>query len=209
MRMSANEKFNVVIDNTSTVAPDPFNVAALRLPPSFAETAGVKKMLTTVPVRKPHRQEWIRVHDDAAYRGDFATIHLKGDGGEFYLVHPDLVASLQPELTLVTIYTVINKQNVVYLWPARLVTSDGRRNSDGWATSSHEAAAAAMKRLTRVSANLALGAYEHSFTDNPIPDADPVWPELGFDELLRIGFEKTGRFVKDFNHPVIKQLRGL
>ena len=59
-------------------APDPFDVEALRLPPSFVETAGVKKILSTVPVRKPHRQEWIRVHPSEAYRGNFATIHLEG-----------------------------------------------------------------------------------------------------------------------------------
>ena len=190
----------------TAAAPDPFNAAALRLPPSFAETAGVKKVLNTVPVRKPHRQEWIRVHDSAAYRGDYATVLLKNEG-EFYLVHPDLISSLQQELTLVTIYTAITKQGAVFLWPARLPTPGGRH--DAWQTSAHEAAAAAMGRLTRVVPNNAVGAYEHAFTDNPIPDTDPVWPDLSFNELLKLGFEKTGHFVKDFEHPVIKILRGL
>lgn len=147
------------------------------------------------------------MHDNAAYRGDFATIHLKEDG-EFHLVHPELVSSLQQELTPVTIYTAISKQGVVFLWPARLAASDKRRAGDRWHTSAHEAAAAAMKRLTRVWPNTALGAYEHGFTENPIPDTDPVWPNLSYNELLRIGFEKTGRFIKDLEHPVIKMLRG-
>ncbi len=33
--------------------PDPFDPASLRLDQSFTEGAGVKKLLTTVPVRKP------------------------------------------------------------------------------------------------------------------------------------------------------------
>jgi len=47
------------------VFPDP---AALRLDQSFADTVGVKKLLTTVPVRKPNRQDFVRVHPDPAFR---------------------------------------------------------------------------------------------------------------------------------------------
>jgi len=41
----------------STKLPDPFDPAALRLDQSYADTVGVKKLLTTVPVRKPNRQD--------------------------------------------------------------------------------------------------------------------------------------------------------
>ena len=55
-------------ENPSTI-PDPFgDLSALRLDQSYAETAGVKKLLTTVPVRKPSRQDFVRVHPDPAYR---------------------------------------------------------------------------------------------------------------------------------------------
>ena len=37
------EKPKLEIANEPAAAPDPFNVAALRLPPSFEETAGVRK----------------------------------------------------------------------------------------------------------------------------------------------------------------------
>ena len=38
------------------VSPDPFDPAALRLDQSFSEGPAVKKLLTTIPVRKPaHR----------------------------------------------------------------------------------------------------------------------------------------------------------
>ena len=41
-------------------APNPFDPAALRLDQSYADTVGVKKLLTTVPVRKPNRQDFVR-----------------------------------------------------------------------------------------------------------------------------------------------------
>ena len=34
-------------DTSTTSAPNPFDLASLRLNPSFVETAGVKKLLTT------------------------------------------------------------------------------------------------------------------------------------------------------------------
>jgi hypothetical protein len=45
-------------DNTD----DPFNLANLRLDQSFVQTAGAQKLLTTIPVRKPNRQDFCRVH---------------------------------------------------------------------------------------------------------------------------------------------------
>ena len=41
-------------------APNPFDTDSLRIDTSFIETAGVKKLLTTVPVYKPGRQEFVR-----------------------------------------------------------------------------------------------------------------------------------------------------
>jgi len=59
-------------------APNPFDPAALRLDQSFAETVGVRKLLTTVPVRKPNRQDFVRAHADPAYRlTPAAIIELK------------------------------------------------------------------------------------------------------------------------------------
>jgi hypothetical protein len=42
--------------------PDPFDLSNLRLSQAFIETAGAKKLLITVPVRKPSPQDWVRVH---------------------------------------------------------------------------------------------------------------------------------------------------
>ena len=45
---------------------DPFDPKALRLPQDFKETASVKKLLETIPVRRFNNQDFFRTHPDEA-----------------------------------------------------------------------------------------------------------------------------------------------
>ena len=75
---------------------NPFDPAALQWDQSFADTVGVKKLLTTVPVRKPNRQDFVRVHPDPAFRlTPAATIEVKEDR-EVHLVTPSIRHRLSP-----------------------------------------------------------------------------------------------------------------
>ena len=180
--------------------PDPFDPENLRLDQSFAQTAGVKKLLTTVPVRKPHRQELVRVHSDPAYRLTAAIIELRDDR-EVYLVPPH-VAHQTPESTPVLLHAAINRQGVTFLWPVKLPGPDGKINE--WHRSAQEAAERAMTRWLFVRANMNLGAYEMIEATATIPD--PVWPTATFKELLKIGFRES--LIDSLDHPVLKRLRG-
>ena len=84
--------------NNSNNAPNPFDPAALKLDQSFADTVGVKKLLTTVPVRKPNRQDFVRVHPDPKYRLTPAAIIEVKEDREFYLVLPGIAQQLPGEL---------------------------------------------------------------------------------------------------------------
>lgn len=69
---------------------DPFDPDRLRLSQDFASAVGVRKLLTTVPVRKPSNEWWVRTHTDPAYRLPTAVLELKEDR-EIYLVNnPEL-----------------------------------------------------------------------------------------------------------------------
>jgi hypothetical protein len=109
------------------VASDPFDPVNLRLDQSFVETSGVRKLLTTVPVRKPNNQDFIRVHPGEDYRLAAAVIELKEDR-EVYLVLPTVAAQLPGECVPVILFTGINRQGVVFLWPVKLPTPDGKIN---------------------------------------------------------------------------------
>jgi hypothetical protein len=177
------------------------DLSKLRLDQNFVETAGVKKLLTSVPVRKPSPQDFVRVHPDAGFRENIAMIELKDDR-EIYLIPPAVANDLPGEFAMASLYTAINRQGVVFLWPVRLPSPDGRTNE--WRCSLSEAAERSMSRWIRVKANMALGAYEMFEAAATIPD--PKWPGVTFPELLRIAFKH--RLVTDLDHPVVKRLRG-
>jgi hypothetical protein len=182
-------------------APDPFDVSKLRLDQSFVEGAGVKKLITTVPVRKPYKQEFLRVRSDPAYRDAFAVLEWQEDR-EFYLLTPAVAQALPDEFTMVHLFTAINRQDVLFLWPVKLPGSDGRTLR--WHTSAAEAAEAAMSNWIRVRANMGLGAYEWGPATGVIPE--PKWPELSFTDILRIAFKD--RYVSTIDHAIIKRISG-
>jgi hypothetical protein len=181
---------------------DPYDLGNLRLSQSFTETAGVKKLLTTVPVRKPNKQDFVRVHPSEAFRADVLMIELEEDR-ETYIVGRNMVDELATEAKPFTLFTAINRQGVVFLWPVRLPAPDGKVFE--WHRSLREAAETATGRWCRVKSNQSLGAYETTIAESAI--ADPVWPAASFQELIRIGFRD--RVIDVATHPVVKRLRGL
>ena len=144
----------------------------------------------------------MRVHPDAAYRLSPAAIIELTDDREVYLVTPAIAPDLVGEIAAATIYTAINRQGVVHLWPIRLPAPDGKHNP--WHMAQADAAERAMHRWIRVMANMSLGAYDMFEAAGNIPE--PAWPELPFTELLRIAFRD--RLIDRLDHPVVQHLRG-
>jgi hypothetical protein len=186
---------------TTTPTPDPFDLANLCLPQNFAESAGVRKLLKTVPVKKPGRQDFIRVHSDPAYRGIFSMIILEEDRETYLVAGVGMAVELAGEAINVTLHTAVNRQGVTFLWPVRLPDADGRDLE--WYRSAREAAAEATKGWIRVTADKNLSAYQIFAAEIT---AEPKWPEVSFQELIRIAFRD--RLITSLDHPVVKRLRG-
>jgi hypothetical protein len=179
---------------------DPFDLGNLRLSQSFTEI-GVKKLLTTVPVRKPGPQDWVRVHSSPEFKADFPVIELKTEREEYVVtagVAPVLVGEYVPK----TLLTAITRQGTVFLWPIRLPSSDGK-DLDWW-RSARDAAARARDKWVRIRPNMEAGAYDLYLAEADLPE--PEWPELTFQELVKIAFRD--HLVDRIDHPVIKRLRG-
>jgi hypothetical protein len=183
--------------------PDPFDPVALRLSSDSGANLGVRKALLTVPVRKPDKAWFLRVHPGEDYALQTAVIELKEDR-ETYLVAPQLWQSLAGESTFSprALFTALNRQGVLFLWPIRLPGPDGK--VDSWSQSALEAAQKARNGWIRVAANLALGAYEVWEATGDLPEA--TWPEVAFRELLRIAFKD--RLIASLDHPILRRLRG-
>jgi hypothetical protein len=89
---------------SSGAAPllDGMSVADLRLDQNFVESGGVKKLLTTVPIRKPNPQDFNRVHPDPAFRSVVALIELKEDR-DIYLLTPAMAEQMPGEFFAATL----------------------------------------------------------------------------------------------------------
>ena len=108
--------------------PDPFHPAALRLSQDFASSVGVKKVLTTVPCRKPNRHEFFRVRPGEDWRLETGVFEDKVNR-EVYLVKRELLGELMGEVHATCLFLAINRQGDVFLWPAKLPGADGRSNT--------------------------------------------------------------------------------
>ena len=179
---------------------DPFDPAALRLDPND-EIVGIRRVIANVAIRRPRRQEFVRVRPEPEYRLDVAILDLEEDG-ESFMVVPDLRPELADELKRVTLYTTISRAGGLFLWPVRLPEATGRRNS--WAESSRRGAELAMQHWTRLTSNRSAGQYDLAIDSATLPE--PEWPDLPFKEILRLAFRDA--MITSVDHPAIRRLRG-
>lgn len=177
-----------------------FDPSRLRLRQDFHKLAEVKKSLLTIPVQKPHRQEFIRVHPDENMSMSTFVLDLAEDR-ETYLVEPDLWDDLRNEIQPKMLLLTMNRQNVLRLWPISL-PKDDRINR--WHQSALEAAEIAKREWIRVASNMGLGAYEVIAAMGEV--AEPVWPKLSLEEILKIAFKD--RYIRSHDHIALKKLRG-
>lgn len=183
------------------VAPDPFDPASLRLGQDFGASLGVKKVVTVVPCRKPHNQEFVRVRPGEDYRIETAVFEDKINR-ESFLVDRGLWSELAGIICQVCLFTAVSRQANVFLWQVKLPGADGRSNA--WNDSALSAARLAETRWVRVSSNMPAGMYDVFEAASGL--SEPEWPDLTFTELLRISFRD--RFIRDINHPLLRALRG-
>jgi hypothetical protein len=191
------------IPPASTLNSDPFDPVKFRLPQRSVASVSLRKRLTTVPVRKPSREWFVRCHPLVEYRLETAVVELKEDR-ETYLVVPELWDFLAEEATFSPrlLSLTVTRAGTPFLWPVRLRGPDGR--IDSWNGSALEAVATAESTWVRVSANMQAGAYDVveavAYTD------EPVWPTESMNEILGVAFR--GKLIDSMDHPVLRRLRG-
>ena len=115
------------INVAASAAPDPFDPVSLRLPQDYAAECGVRKLVTTVPVRKPEKSWFVRVNPSEEMRLNVKLLELR-DEGETYLVTPPIHPELEGESAIrkFSLFTAVNRQGVLFLWKCRLPETDGK-----------------------------------------------------------------------------------
>ncbi len=173
----------------------------LRERQDFDVLVGAQRQLTAVPVGKPGRQTWFRVHPDPDWQIQAALLDWDDDGTQFYVaphVYPDLAA----EVKRVVLRTVVTAQGTPRLWPIRQPNPDGTDNE--WFQSARQVATRAEREWCRMVANREAHGYDVFTAAGDF--GEPAWPERDFAELLRIAF--AGKVIQSLDHPVVVHLMG-
>ena len=183
--------------------PDPFNPAALRLGSDYSAGLGVKKVLSTIPNRKPGNSEWFRVRPGAEWQLQTAVLEVeKGVERATYLVSPALWPDLSGEIKPALLLLCVNRAGDVFMWRVKLPGADGRSNT--WTDSALQIAKAAETTWCRMVSDTSNGIYTHFEPTAELPD--PKWPDLQFGDILKITFRD--RMINSPDHPVLRELRG-
>ena len=176
------------------------DLRAVRLSQNYGDQVKTAKVLTHVPVKRPAKHHFIRVHPGEDYRLEAMIIELDGD--DTYLLHPE-VACLFPDLAKpVRLHLYVNRTGSIGLWPVKLPGDDGKTNP--WHASAAEAAGIAMERWVRIVANRDMGCYDVIAADGMI--FEPKWPDRTMSELVNKAFAQ--RYVDTEDHPLVKELLG-
>ena len=170
---------------------------SLRLDQDYIEAAGIKKEISIIRVKKPHRQEFIRVHPEWSIE---TMMYVDQDEKAHYIVNRTLYGLLEGELIPKVLYPYINIKRVLKLWPIRLPDVEGKL--DDWNRSALEAAKLAKEKWVRIASNRPLGAYEIFFPLGTVDD--PEWPDIDLQMMVDIAFKDLR--IDEETHPIIKGL---
>ena len=199
--VNATTEVPAVQSQTAKPVAKPIDFNAIRSR-DFADPADVTSLVTRVPVRRPSGHTFVRVHPGQDYRFPVDLIELPEED-ETYLIYSNEVAAALDEVRKpCMLYTAMTRQGTVFLWPVKLPR--GNKKLVAWHTSATEAAEKAMKVWVRINADMNLGAYKITTARGAIPD--PEWPNLTFEELLRVAFRD--RLVDSLTHPLVRRYLG-
>lgn len=178
--------------------PNPFDPESLRLSDDEAGDIDVEPLLTVVEVRKPKRDEFVRVHPE--HHAVVAIIEVDRD---VYLVDPSMRNELAGEWKPADMRVAVNRDGTPFLWPVKQAKAG--ESQSGWHASAKAVAAAAEHDWVRAKANMSKGAYDAQKAKGQLES--PVFPDKSFTELLEAGFG-DGKLIDSVDHPVVKRLRG-
>ena len=174
-----------------------------RLPTNSPGMPVAQKVLTHVPVGKPSKQKFVRVHPDKSYHFECALLKLEDDDRP-YLISPDIAHTVGQDIKQVILKLAIDRQGNIFLWPVPPRQEDGNENIRN--QSQREIAALSESFWVRLASNRAIGAYEPFRAQGEIPE--PIWPDLPLGAILEIAFGSS-HIIEDLEHPALLKLWGI
>jgi len=181
-----------------------FDLSALKTPVDVLDgNIGVKAHPTTLPVRKPNKNEFVRIREGDEFTMP-ATLITDGERGDTeYIVtgemcgHPIVVEQARH----VNLFLAINRQGVEFLWSVPIPGSNGRPPME-WHLSHEEAATLAHTKWIKMVAE----QNQYCIMEALGELSDPAWKEGSFAEKVQKSFK--GRIIDSDEHDIIKLREG-
>ena len=179
---------------------DEVDFEELKLPQDYGSLTNVKKLLLHIPIRKPNRNEFFRVHPELFYQGLF--FEDKNDR-ELYLIDGVTREEILSELVAKAIFVYVNRNNELKLWPIRLPNIEGKL--DGYNRTALGAAEEAKVKWVRVKTEEGVGFY---VVEEAGLQKEPKWPSIveedgAMAKILKIAFKDN--FIDSLDHPVLQK----
>ena len=180
------------------------SILALRLGQNQLDLARGEPVLVDIPIEKPPRAHFFRVHPGEEYADIFNLIDARkiGAGEGMYAVTPQIAPLVADQSRVIQLRLAVTSFGAPYLLPVPLPGPDGRSNP--WHQSLARAAKLAETRWIRISADMQRGAYSVFEAVGQL--GEPQWPSETFEELLELAFQ--GRIIESDDHSLIAQLLG-
>jgi hypothetical protein len=194
------------------VQPSPSSItedllAASRLHNALPPAPQTTKRITTIPIRKPEAQDFVRVRRGHTWVHDALVLTYNKDGRKYLDVSGDealgreLIAKRWAYNT--RFYTAIDQYGGLFLWEVHLHDIMGRITE--WSTSTMNAAEEATTTWVQMNSDLVHGYYTWETSD---AYGEPVWPDLPMNQMLFIAFGNGRRLIRSTHDPLIEALRG-
>ena len=186
----------------------PFNFETLRV--TEVTPILIKHMLTSIPLRKPNtRVKFFRIRPGPKWKFDTYLLDLGGnsEGEGKYLLNPDLYPKVieTKKLKLVTIYVgIIYGSGEIFLSEIAQPDVEGKDNE--FNRTRRIAYTKGETQWVKLQRNDSIGAYDIVLAVSKLPE--PEWPEEPQNIIKAIEIAFKDRFIDDYNHPVLKRLRG-
>jgi hypothetical protein len=148
-----------------------FDFNKLKLPPTFEQGITTKKLVTTIPVRKPRSGlDFFRIRSEMEWTFQTYLLDLKEGEEEKCLIHPELVPEViaTGKLKPVTIYTGITfTGQILFLSDIPFPDVDGKDNE--YNRSRRIAYDIAESKWIKIQANKALSSYDITEAVSKLP----------------------------------------
>ena len=164
---------------------------------------------SVIPLRKPGRQQWIRVNPDFELNNVcFLEVEQEEGLPESYMLTAAVAPEVRdlPGISKRCLRLCVCRPNCSpFLWPIKMPKGSGNKH-DEWGQSAMRIAKIAETKWVRFNSDMQLGAYKHH-TASAAWD-EPTWPDLTPEEVLRRSVGEQ-HVIGSVNHSVIRQLQGL